>query len=370
VTSAAVYAEINLNAVRHNFLKVKECAPNSRVMAVIKANAYGHGMARIANALECADAFAVARVIEGRRLRQTGFSQRIVVLQGFSDSDELQDSIEYGLEPVIHSHYQLKLIETLQGRKEIFVWLKIDTGMNRLGFKSEEVESVYQRLKSCPKIRFPLNLMTHLACADDKSSDFTELQIRLFKSTVEKYGGERSIGNSAGILAWPEAISDWIRPGLMLYGISPFFGITGAELGLKPVMSLHSKLIAVKPVEKGEAVGYSNSWVCEKDTTIGIVAIGYGDGYPRHTSEGTPVLVNGLRVSLIGKVSMDMIIVDLATQPDAKPGDRVTLWGNQLPVEEIARYAKTIPYTLVTGLTQRVQFIETSSLQKEAVQPD
>jgi alanine racemase len=357
---AVTYAEINLNAIRRNLLKVREIAPTSKVMAVIKANAYGHGLTRIANALDNADAFAVARVGEGLCLRQAGFGQRIVILQGFGDSEELRDAIDYELEPVVHCHHQLDLLESLQGQSVLPVWLKIDTGMNRLGFRGNEVDAVHRRLDSLSKIRGPIHFITHLASADDKSSDFTQQQIRLFNDAVANYEGERSIGNSAGILAWPAAISDWVRPGIMLYGISPFPDSTGLELGLEPVMSLHSRLIAVKPVEKGETVGYGNTWKCSKGTIIGIAAIGYGDGYPRHT-KGAPVLVNGMRVPLIGRVSMDMIMVDLASQPDAKPGDKVTLWGKGLPVEEIAHFAETIPYTLVCGLTQRVQFIETST---------
>lgn len=333
-------------------------------MAVIKANAYGHGLIRIANALDDADAFAVARIEEGVTLRRAGITQRITVLQGFSDMEEFQQIIDNQLDPIVHSRHQVDLIENWQGRDALTVWLKIDTGMNRLGFKINEVDSVYQRLKRCRIINKPINLLTHLANADDKASAFTLQQISLFNDAIATYGGgERSLANSAGILAWQDAIGDWVRPGIMLYGISPFPGSTGLGLGLEPVMSLYSKLIAVKPVAKGETVGYGKSWLCNKDTTIGIVAVGYGDGYPRHAKQGTPVLINGHRVPLIGRVSMDTITVDLATQPDAKPGDKATLWGKHLPVEEIADYADTIPYTLVCGVTQRVRFVEISALR-------
>jgi alanine racemase len=199
--------------------------------------------------------------------------------------------------------------------------------------------------------------MTHLANADDKNDETTLKQIRLFNNTVAAYPGQRSIANSAGILGWEGALTDWVRPGLMLYGISPFPETTAQQLGLKPVMALHSRLIAVKPIEKGDTVGYGSSWRCEKATLLGVAAIGYGDGYPRHAKVGTPVLVNGQRVPLVGRVSMDMITVDLETQPHAKPGDAVILWGDGLPVEEIARCADTIPYTLVCGITQRVQIV-------------
>jgi alanine racemase len=357
----AAYAEINLDAVRHNLIKVRGYAPQAKVMAVIKANAYGHGLLRMAQALTDVDAFAVARIDEGIRLRKAGITQRIAVLQGFTNTEELQCLIDFQLEAVIHSYHQLALVESWQSQANLPAWLKIDTGMNRLGFKVDDVAPVYSRLSQCGIINKPISLITHLASADDKSSSFTLQQIAQFNYAVTAYEGERSIANSAGILAWQEAISDWVRPGIMLYGISPFPDITGSDLGLKPVMSLHSKLIAVKPVAKGETVGYGNSWICDKATTLGLVAIGYGDGYPRHTKEGTPVLVNGQRVPLVGRVSMDMITVNLATQPDAKPSDKVTLWGDGLAVEDIADYANTISYTLVCGVTQRVQIIETST---------
>ncbi len=356
----AAYAEINLAAVRHNLAKVRSHAPQAKVMAVVKANAYGHGLLRIAQALGDADAFAVARLDEGLRLRQAGIKHRIVVLQGFTDADELHQLIDYQLETIVHSGHQVDLLEGGKADYILPVWLKIDTGMNRLGFKVKDVDSMYRRLKKCRLVNPAINFVTHLASADDTSNAFTAQQIQSFNETLATCPsinqGERSIGNSAGILAWQDAISDWVRPGIMLYGISPFSDSTGLDLGLKPVMSLHSRLIAVKPVQKGESVGYGNSWVCHKDTTIGIIAIGYGDGYPRYAKPGTPVLLNDQRVPLVGRVSMDMITVDLATQGAAKPGDKVTLWGDGLAVEEIARYADTIPYTLVCGITRRVHF--------------
>jgi alanine racemase len=229
--------------------------------------------------------------------------------------------------------------------------------MNRLGFRPEEVEGVYGRLKQCRIIQGPVRFMTHLANADDRTDDKTRQQITLFNETLQGYAGERSIANSAGILGWKDALSDWVRPGVMLYGISPFPETTGTDLGLKPVMGLYSQLIAVKWVQKGETVGYGGIWRCEEPTRLGVIAVGYGDGYPRYARAGAPVLVNGRRVPLIGRVSMDMTTVDLSSQPDAKPGDPVVLWNDHLPVEEIALCADTIPYTLVCGITQRVQIM-------------
>ena len=364
----AVYAVLNLDAVQHNFQRVRYYAPEAKIMAVIKANGYGHGLLRIADALQAVDAFAVARVDEGIRLRKAGIKNRIAVLEGFTCAEELDELLRYQLDPVVHSFTQVDIFESRTEQDLCTIWLKFDTGMNRLGFKANEFNAAYQRLNQCSIIRQPISLMTHLANADDKQDPTTLKQISLFNETLSaltplvELKNERSIANSAGIIAWKEALTDWVRPGVMLYGISPFSDSTGEQLGLKPIMSLHSRLIAVKPIAKGDKVGYAGSWICEKSTTLGVVAIGYGDGYPRYAKAGTPVLVNEQRVPLIGRVSMDMITVDLETQPNAKPGDSVTLWGDGLPVEEIAASADTIPYTLVCGVTQRVQIVEKTAL--------
>ncbi len=364
----AAYALINVDSAQHNLQMVRRFAPDAKIMAVIKANGYGHGLLRIADALLNADAFAVARVDEGVRLRKAGIKNRIAVLEGFTCGEELDELVAYCLDAVVHSFAQLEILESREGQDACAIWLKLDTGMNRLGFKPKEFNAAIQRLSQCSIIRKPISLMTHLANADDKQDAATLKQISLFNDTLAGLApglspkNERSIANSAGILAWREALTDWVRPGVMLYGISPFPDSAGEQLGLKPIMSLHSRLIAVKSIAKGDKVGYSGAWVCEKPTTLGVVAIGYGDGYPRYAKAGTPVLVNGRRAPLIGRVSMDMITVDLETQPHAKPGDPVTLWGDGLTVEEIALCADTIPYTLVCGVTQRVQIVEKSAL--------
>jgi alanine racemase len=354
----ATYAVLNLEAVPHNLAVVRAFAPDAKIMAVIKANGYGHGLLRIAAAAKEVDGFAVARVEEAIQLREAGFQQRIVLLEGFSCEEELVALKQYQLEAVIHCFEQIALLEQSQGIEKITFWLKLDSGMNRLGFRDTDFPIAHQRLTACVGEKAQINLITHLANADDKQDVKTLAQIQLFKETVKQFNGERSIANSAGLLAWRESLTDWVRPGLMLYGISPFPSQTGAELGLKPVMSLYSRLIAIKQVNAGETVGYSGTWVCDKPTRLGVIAIGYGDGYPRYAKSGTPVLVNGLRVPLIGRVSMDMITVDLNSQPSAKMGDEVMLWGEGLPVEEIALNSDTIPYTLVCGITQRVQIVE------------
>ncbi len=352
------YVHLDLEAVRHNLAQVKRYAPGNKIMAVIKANAYGHGITRVAQVLEQADGLAVARVDEGVRLRNAGFKQPITVLQGFVGLDELQLILRHQLDTVIHTPQQIGLLQQQPAVAALSVWLKMDTGMNRLGFKGADFNAAYQQLSACGIVKQPINLITHFANADDLLDDKTRRQIELFNNAVQGYPGQRSIANSAGIIGWPNLISDWVRPGLMLYGCSPFAGKTGADFGLKPVMSLHSRLIAVKHAAAGETIGYSGTWLCRQPTRLGVISIGYGDGYHRHTQSGAPVLVNGRRVPLIGRVSMDMITVDLNSQPQARPGDPVTLWGNGLPVEEIARHADTIPYTLLCGITQRVRIVE------------
>ena len=355
----AAYAVLDLDAVRHNINVVRQHAPAAKIMAVIKANAYGHGLLRVAEVLKQeVDAVAVARADEGMRLRNAGFRKPITVLEGFVCADELEDLHKYNLEAVIHTPEQVDILEKYQGKETLSVWLKMDTGMNRLGFKGNDFKWAYQRLIECKQIKQPPALMTHLANADDVNDDKTLIQITEFNAAIKEYPGPCSIANSAAILAWKESLTDWVRPGIMLFGCSPFADKRGRQLNLKPVMSLHSRLIAVKSVAEGETVGYGGSWVCDTATRLGVIAIGYGDGYPRYVESGTPVLVNGNRVPLIGRVSMDMITVDLKNQPHAKPGDPVTLWGNGLAVEEIALAADTIPYTLLCGITQRVQIIE------------
>ncbi|WP_305906905.1 alanine racemase [Methylomarinum sp. Ch1-1] len=355
----AAYALLNLDALTHNLQVAKQHAPDAKIMAVIKANAYGHGLLRVAEVLRRqVDAVAVARVDEGVRLRKAGFDKPVTVLEGFVCADELKLLDQYGLDAVIHCFEQIEMLRQRHGPGKISVWLKLDVGMNRLGFKGADFHQAYRHLRQCFGINQPPRLITHLAYADDLNDSRTSPQVALFNEAVKDYPGERSVANSAAILGWPDALADWVRPGIMLFGCSPFVDREAWQLNLKPVMSLHSRLIAVKPLAAGEAVGYGGDWVCEKATRLGVVAIGYGDGYPRYAKSGTPVLVNGKVVPMVGRVSMDMITVDLQSQPDAKPGDPVTLWGEGLAIEKIAMAADTIPYTLLCGITQRVQIIE------------
>jgi alanine racemase len=348
-------ARIDLQALRHNFSRVRQAAPHSRTMAIIKANAYGHGTVEVARALPDATAFGVACLEEAIALREAGFDRRIVLLEGLFAADDIDLINAYRLDVVVHHDSQLDLLEQGHMSRPVDVWLKIDTGMNRLGFMPDSVAAARARLAGIAGIG-TVRLMTHFACADDLSSDYTRKQLGLFNAVAAQLAGECSLANSAAVLGWPESHADWVRPGVMLYGSSPLLGRSAAELDLRPVMTLTTRLIAVNPRRRGDPVGYSGDWVCPTDTNIGVAAIGYGDGYPRHAPSGMPVLVNGRRVPLAGRVSMDMICVDLKSQPRAQVGDEVVLWGDGLPIDEVAAMAGTISYELFCGVGRRVQF--------------
>ena len=349
---------LDLQALQHNLQRVREAAPGCRVMAAIKANGYGHGLARVARALTSADAFGVACLDEAIALREAGIEQPITLLEGFFHHDELPLIQQHDLQVMLHHAHQIETLESTALAKPLPVWLKVDTGMHRLGIRPESVVAQWQRLLSMGEKLQLLGQMTHLACADDRADMLTNRQLDAFSAAVAELPGEKGIANSAGVLAWPQSHADWVRPGIMLYGASPFIGSTGAADGLLPVMTLHSELIAVNPMQKGDTIGYGAIWTCPEDMLVGVVAVGYGDGYPRHAPAGTPVLVNGHKVPLIGRVSMDMITVDLRGLAEAQIGDPVVLWGEGLPVETIAEAAGTIAYELLCGVTARVEAVE------------
>jgi alanine racemase len=352
-----VSATVDTGALKHNLQVVRQWAPRSRVMAVIKANAYGHGLVAVARALRAADSFAVARVDEGLTLRNAGIDKRTVLLEGVFDREQLDAAAAAGFELVVHTVEQIDLLRAAgAGAKFKFnVWLKLDSGMNRLGFKGAAFDAALAALSALPAVKSPVNLFTHLASADSPEPAATADQLARFASATNSLPGERSIANSAGMLSFPQAQADWVRPGLLLYGVSPFAGSIGADHGLQPVMTLHSHLIALKDVAAGERVGYGGDWTARRLTRLAVAAVGYGDGYPRSLASGSPVLVNGERAPLAGRVSMDMIgidVTDLKRTP--RLGDPVILWGGGLPVEEIAVWADTIPYELLCGISQRV----------------
>lgn len=349
-------ALIDLDALRHNLAAVRRLSPGNPVMAVVKANAYGHGLPIVARALAEADAFAVASIDEALAVRDAGLTQPVVLLEGVGTADGLALALAHNFEVVIHDPAQLPLLDALPADCALAAWLKVDTGMNRLGFPVAEAHAVWRRLAALPGLRKPIGLMTHLANADDPADDFSRVQLDRFHDFAADLPGLRSIANSAGIAAWPASREGWLRPGLMLYGASPLLGASGADHGLKPAMTMMTNLIARKQLARGDRVGYGGSWAAPEAMPIGIAAIGYGDGYPWHAANGTPALVNGVRTQVLGRVAMDMIAVDLRDIAGAKVGAPVTAWGCGLPVEEIARAAGTVPYELLCGVTQRVRF--------------
>jgi len=350
-------ALLSAQALRHNLDRVRATAPQAKVMAVIKANAYGHGLVWTARTLRAADGYAVASVEEGAELRAAQITQPICLLEGFFDPAELALIAQHRLAPVIHHADQVHSIEQAEGVRGLEVWLKIDTGMHRLGFPPEQAAQAAARLAACAAVG-RVRWMSHFANADNRFDSATQHQIERFLKLVDGLDVERSLANSAGILAWPASHLEWVRPGILLYGASPLIGHSAVELNLKPVMTLQSQLIAVHRRKKGDAVGYGGDWICPEDMPVGVVAIGYGDGYPRHAPTGTPVSVNATRVPLIGRVSMDMITLDLRTLPQARVGDPVVLWGAGLPVDEIAALAGTISYELLCGVSPRIPRVE------------
>ena len=354
-SQSPIRAVIDTAALRHNLGQVRRAAPASRVMAVIKANAYGHGLVPAARALAEADGFAVARLGEGLALRAAGLRNRILLLEGVFSAEQLAAAAQAQFELMVHSFEQLALLEALAGAAPVTVWLKIDSGMNRLGFRLEECAAAYARLRGNPHVQAEPTLVTHLASADDRRDPRTRQQLEAFGTATASLNGARSIANSAGVLAWPAARTDWVRPGLMLYGVSPFASGTGAALGLRPAMTLRTEVIAVKSVRAGETVGYGGTWTAPRETRMAVVAAGYGDGYPCNTATGAPVQIGGRRAPLIGRVSMDMITVDVTDLPTVGVGDPVVLWGSEVPVEEIAAQAGAIPWDLLCGVSQRVQ---------------
>ena len=290
--SRPAQACIDLQALQHNFSRVQQAAADSRVMAIIKANAYGHGLLPVARALSAADAFGVACLEEAIELREAGFDQRIVLLEGIFSADDVGLVSGYRLDMVLHHNSQLEFLEQCRLTRPVDVWIKLDTGMHRLGFAPDSVAAVRERLNAIPEIS-TLRFMTHFACADQADNNFTRQQTDSFEQALESVEGERTLANSAAILGWPDTHTDWVRPGIMLYGSSPLEGKTADELELQPVMTFSTQLIAVNDCRKGDAIGYGGDWICPQDMKIGVAAIGYGDGYPRHAVAGTPVLVNG-----------------------------------------------------------------------------
>ncbi|MEO6185595.1 MAG: alanine racemase [Steroidobacteraceae bacterium] len=352
-----IRAEVSGSALRGNLARIREVAPRSRVMAVVKANAYGHGLVPTALCLEDADAFAVARLDEALALRAASICKPIVLLEGVFNAEQLDEAARQHLEIVVHEQEQLDLLEGWSGHRFV-VWLKIDTGMNRLGFRAAQVAGALARLDSMGARLGEVRLLTHFSSADE-TGPVTARQLTLFAELGRGRSAVRSLANSAALFAVPDARADWVRPGLALYGVSPFTEQIGSTLGLTPAMRLVSTVIAVRQVPAGETVGYGGTWRAARDASVAIIAGGYGDGLPRALPNGTPVILRGRRAALVGRVSMDMIAVDVSAIPGVEVGDRAVLWGPELPVEEIAAHAGTISYELLCGVSQRVPLILT-----------
>ncbi len=350
----AATAKISSVALKHNIQLIKQKAPKSKIIAIVKANAYGHGVEFVASQIENdVDCFGVARLEEALTLRSKGVIKPILLLEGFFSEKDLPIIAVNNIQTVVHSQEQLDALKNAELPNPIKVWLKVDTGMHRLGVALEEVDYYCQEFAKCANIEPHFGFVSHFSRADELDSDYTQIQLERFLSATQNKSGERTIAASGGILFWPESHLEFIRPGIIMYGVSPT-DTPSQEYGLEPVMTLASSLIAVRNHKAGEPVGYGGIWVSEKDTKIGVVAIGYGDGYPRNIPQGTPVYVNGRLVPIVGRVSMDMITIDLGKDCCDKVGDEVILWGKELPIETVAQYTGILSYELMTKLTPRV----------------
>jgi alanine racemase len=354
--SRPLQARINLSALQSNLAVARQRAPDSRIIAVIKANGYGHGLLRVARALAGAEGFAVIDLNDAVVLRDAGFRQRVLLLNGFYSPEELPVITEYSLTPVIHQQQQVDSLGSAVLPVKLDVFLKVNTGMNRLGFKPGAFPFALSALKQ-NRIVSGITLMTHFACADDAQG--IAGQFEQFNKITARETLPRSLANSAALLRYPETHGAWVRPGIMLYGSSPFAETSAGQLGLQPAMTLESQIIATQDLQPGDKVGYTGLFTAEKAMRVGIVACGYADGYPRHASTGTPVCVEGKITRTLGRIAMDTLCVDLSEIPQAHVGTPVTLWGEGLPVEEVAKAAGTVSYELFTKLNSRVPVVET-----------
>jgi len=351
---------IDLDALRHNLGEVQRCAPDSRVLAMLKADAYGHGLIESASALDKADAFAVARIDEAIALRRHDSKKNIVLLNANLNTDIANYCAENRIEVVIFDDAGAEAVLDTPLKKALNIWLKVDTGMHRLGITPDKIASYFNRLVDKQGIA-NITLMTHFSDSELADPAITKKQLQLFKQSCKGLSAKHSLANSAAIIQWPETHADWVRPGIMLYGATPILhDNTTACVNLRAAMSLRSQVLSVRDLQCGESVGYNGSWTAQRDSRIATIAIGYGDGYPRQAKNGTPVLINSKRFPLAGRVSMDLITVDITDGANIQPGDSVTLWGydeagNELSTNEIASCAGTVSYHLFTGVTARVQ---------------
>ena len=348
-------ARIDHAALHHNLALARSLAPASRVMAVIKADAYGHGLLRAARAFRSADGFAVLTLEDAVALRDAGHRQPILLLQGFYEACELPEIAARGLTVVIHEATQLDMLLASRPSRPIDVHLKMNSGMNRLGLPPEHYRVAAERLQAWGGLG-QLTLMTHFATADEPAG--IAWQMARFDAAATGIDAPRSLANSAALVRHAGARTDWVRPGIMLYGVAPSVETAPGDLDLRPAMTLSSRIISVQQLASGECLGYGGAFVADQPTRVGVVACGYGDGYPRHAGTGTPVLVDGVRTRTLGRLSMDSLYVDITALPQAGVGTPVTLWGEGLPAQEVASSAGTIAYQLLCGITRRVPVVE------------
>lgn len=365
-----IHARIDFDALRHNYLRTRELAGGARMWAVIKANAYGHGIMRVARGLSTlADGFALLDLEDAVRLREAGISQPILLLEGFFSARDLPEIAARRLSTVVHTAEQLDWLESAQlpAGARIPLFLKVNTGMNRLGISPAQVPAALARLRAWPHAG-PIGLMTHFADADGERG--VDAQLARFAPLAAQFDGPVSMANSAALLRFPQTHADWVRPGILLYGASPATAyMTAADIGLKPVMRFEARVIAVQQLQPGDRVGYGGLFAAERSMRIGTVACGYADGYPRHAPSGTPVAVDGVRSRLVGRVSMDMIAVDLTDIPQAGLGSVVELWGEHVSLDEVAQRAGTVNYELVCALALRVPAVEVGVADLSEAEP-
>jgi alanine racemase len=350
-----IRATISAEALRHNYAQAKAAASRSRVLAIVKANGYGHGVERVARALPMADGFGILELDKAVRLRESGFEREIVLLEGFFEASELPVIAAARLATVVHSEDQVKMLHASPPPSPVDIYLKINTGMNRLGVAPAAAKSVLERIRESGAAK-SVTLMTHFATADGPEG--VDEAMKRFNAATEGLELPRSLANSAAIFAHPHTHANTVRQGIALYGATPFPNRSAADLGLKPAMTLASELIAVRDLAPGDTVGYGATFRADRPMRLGIVACGYADGYPRHAPSGTPVVVGGVRTKTAGRVSMDMITVDLRTVSHARVGTHVTLWGEGMPIDEVANAAGTVGYELMCALAPRVPVVE------------
>ncbi len=355
--SRGAIAVLSSENLLHNLVQIKLAAPSKSIIAMVKANAYGHGIRSTATRLDKhVDSLGVASIEEGMALRKAGVKSPIVLAEGVFEPDELLIAACNNFHVVFHDSTQLAWLKGLSLPLPLVSWLKVDSGLGRLGFSLCDVPYALSTLKECPYIKQPIGLMSHLSVADDEKHHLNQIQLSAFNQLANNWDGPKSLANSATIFTFPHGQYDVIRPGLLLYGVSPIKGKKASDFGLKPVMTLQTRLISVRRRETGSFIGYGATYKCAESTNIGIIAIGYGDGYLRSLPANTPVLVNGKRCHLVGRISMDMAAIDLSQCGDAKVGDPVVLWGEGLPIEELIEGSPLIAYELLTGVQSRVNF--------------